>query len=172
MSESNKTGPKEGTLTLSPQKQNKLKDLFLESGSTPYSASKELKITYRTAKRYFEKYAEEMLQDDTIETWFERESRVRKRALEGYASKMRTIRADIKSYRKILKQKLREKKDHEIERYERIVRNQTMLLIDLTERFDSLEMEPPTEVLLQKEIEMRIAAKNGIEPNYEVTPND
>ena len=53
-----------------------------------------------------------------------------------------------------------------IEKFERIVRNQTIMLIELLDNFDALEMEPPTEILLDREIEKRMAARMEIKPNY------
>ena len=158
-----KTGPKGGTLPKA--KKELLKELFLESGITSYQASEKSKINYKTVRKYFEEFAGELTTDENHEDWFDREKRVRARALEGYSKNIKQIRDDIKKYRVILTDKLNEKDDAGIDQYERIIRNQTVIMIDLVERFDALEMAPPTEVLLDKEIELRIAAKNGMNVN-------
>ena len=160
-----KSGPKAPTLP--KDKVEKLKELFLESGMTPYQAGRIVKCHHDTAKKFFEMFAEELCHEENHEDWFAREKRVRQRALEGYSTNIKNIRDDIKKYRKILEAKFKENDDAGIEQYERIIRNQTVILIDLTDRFDALEMAPPTEVLLDKEIEMRIAMKNGMRPDHE-----
>ena len=134
---------------------------------TPYQAAKKLGIDYKTAQNYFVKFAEEITDDLNHEDWFTREKRVRQRALEGYSKNIQTIRNDIEKYRKILDDKLKKKDDAGIEKYERIVRNQTIMLLDLQERFAELELTPPSQVLLDKEIENRMAAKMGVSYNHE-----
>ena len=159
-----KTGRK--PISESKAMQETLKDLFLEGGMTPYQAAKNLGIDFKTAQNYFVKFAEEIINDPNHEDWFSREKRVRQRALEGYSNNIQTIRNDIWKYRIILEDKLKKKDDIGIEKFERIVRNQTIMLIELLDNFDALEMEPPTEILLDREIEKRMAARMEIKPNY------
>jgi len=133
---------------------------------TPYQASQLTKINYRTVKKYFVEFAEELTNEESHEDWFAREKRVRQRALEGYSKRIKSIRDRMVQYDKLLDKSLNQK-DHElIDQYERITRNQTVILIDLLDRFDSLEMAAPTEILLEKEIEIRIATKQNLKPNY------
>ena len=147
---------KKGTLGLSKDKQEKLKDLFLEGGMTPFQASKIVKCDHKTAGEYFKKFAIEITHEENHEDWFSREKRVRQRALEGYSTKIQEIREQIRSLRTFLDDAIKRKDDEKIERYERIIRQNTILMIDLLDRFDALEMTPPTEVLLEQEIEKRM----------------
>jgi len=160
-----KTGRKEWTI--SKKMQENLKELFLESGITPFQASKKLDISPHTAKHYFIKFADQLTKQETHEDWFSREKRVRARALEGYSTSIDKIRKRIEQYDKLLDISIKQKDHKLIEQYERIVRNETVIIIDLLDRFDGLEMAAPTEVLLAKEIEIRIGLKNGVKPNYE-----
>lgn len=158
-----KTGPKQGTL--SKEKKETLKDLFLESGITPYQAAAKTKIHYSTVKKYFEEFANQLTDNESHEDWFAREKRVRTRALEGYSTNITTIRNRLTQYNKLLDSSITSNDHSLIDQYERIVRSETTILIDLLDRFDGLEMAAPTEVLLDKEIEIRIALKNGVTPN-------
>jgi hypothetical protein len=55
-----------------------------------------------------------------------------------------------------------EKLNSEIERYERIVRLNDILASELQIQFDSIEMMPPSEAILDRELEKLIAEKQGI----------
>ena len=63
--------------------QDTLKDLFLEGGMTPYQAAQKTGVAFKTAQMYFIQFAKELTDDPNHEDWFEREKRVRQRALEG-----------------------------------------------------------------------------------------
>lgn len=139
----------------SKQLQETLKDVFLEGGMTPYQAAKKLGIDFKTAQMYFIQFAKELTDDPNHEDWFAREKRVRQRALEGYSKRITQLKSDMKEYREILEDKLKKKDDAGIERYERIVRQNTVILIEVTDMFDALEMTPPTETILLEELERR-----------------
>lgn len=139
----------------SKKMQETLKDLFLQSGITPYQAAKKIGIDFKTAQNYFIKFAKELTDDPNHEDWFSREKRVRQRALEGYSTKIAEIRKRLDELRTILDDALK-KNDHDrIEQYERMTRQNMVLLIDLQDRFDGLEMIPPSEAILEQELERR-----------------
>jgi hypothetical protein len=134
---------------------------------TAYRASEISKVNYKTVKKYFNEFADQLCQEENHEDWFTREKRVRQQALEGYSKQIKQIQDDIIKYRKILTVKIEEDDDTGIDQYERIVRLQTSVLIDLTERFNELQLALPSEVLLDKEMEIRMAAKMGMKPKHE-----
>ncbi len=70
-----RTGPKEPTLH--KDKVEKLKDLFLLGGMTPYNAFRQVKCDPKTAKFYFIQFATELTEDEHHEDWFSRDQESR-----------------------------------------------------------------------------------------------
>jgi len=50
--------------TIEPEKLEELESLFFMGGITPYSASKQVGIDPKTAKIYFEEWAEKLVDDE------------------------------------------------------------------------------------------------------------
>jgi len=146
----------------------KLKDLFLEGGMTPYRASLILNIDNKTASKYFREFADELIQSENHEDWFDREARARQRALEGLSTQINEVRKILESFELKLK-KLLAKKDFDLDTIvpiEKIVRLNRKFLVDLIDEYDAVDMTPPMIIILEKEMEARIAAKNYLGPKY------
>ncbi len=146
----------------------KLKDLFLDGGMTPYRASLILKIDNKTASKYFKQFADELIQNESHEDWFAREARVRQRALEGLSTQISEIRDILKPFEKKLK-KLLTKTEFDLDAIvpiEKIVRLNRKFLVELIDEYDAVDMTPPMIIILEKEMEARIAAKNYLGPKY------
>ena len=141
--------------------EDRLKDIFLQGGITAYQATIVTGYDFRTVKRLFIKWADELVSEENREPWLEREKRVRQRALEGLSSRIGKIRERLHHFESILDQELKKKEtdDDKIELYEKIVRLNLALDADLTQQYDSIEMTPPTEEVILKEIEKLIARK-------------
>jgi hypothetical protein len=183
-----KTGRK--TPKESKEMQEVLRELFLEDGMTAYQAAQITGNHFRTVQNYFDEWADEIIKVSGHETWIAREKRVRARALEGISKKLTSVRTrlaklysildeliEVRSlvtkHEKALDRKLQavvntldddkfDKLNSEIERYERIVRLNDILASELQIQFDSIEMMPPSEAILDRELEKLIAEKQGI----------
>jgi len=159
---------KKGQGTLPNKIIEKLKDLFLEGGMTPYRASLILNIDNKTASKYFREFADELVENESHEDWFDREGRVRQRALEGISSQINEVRKILEPFELKLK-KLLAKKDFDLDAIvpiEKIVRLNRKFLVDLIDNYDAVDMTPPMRIILEKEMEARIAARNNLGPKY------
>jgi len=146
----------------------KLKDLFLEGGMTPYRASLILKIDNKTASKYFREFADELIQSENHEDWFDREARARQRALEGISTQISEVRKILEPFELKLK-KLLAVKNFDLDAIvpiEKIVRLNRTILFELIDEFNATEMIPPMIIILEKEMEARIAAKNYLGSKY------
>jgi len=146
----------------------KLKDLFLEGGMTPYRASLILKIDNKTASKYFKQFADELVENESHEDWFDREARARQRALEGISTQISEIRTILLPFELKLK-KLLAVKNFDLDAIvpiEKIVRLNRKFLVDLIDEYDAVDMTPPMIIILEKEMEARIAAKNNFGLKY------
>jgi len=166
-----------------------LKELFLMDGMTSYQASQETNYNFRTVSNYFKTWADEIIDTEGHENWIEREGRIRTRSLEGTSKKLHTVRIRLSKLQIILDDLLTlrsftttkdslnakikklissldsdgiDKLNVEIERYERIVRNNDILSSELQQQYDAIEMMPPAEAILDRELELLIAQKQAI----------
>lgn len=168
--------------------EDRLKELFIQGGVSSYQAALETGYDPKTVKEKFKNWSKELVGEQDRESWFEREKRVRQRALEGLSFKLLQVRNKLKVYNKLLavsfglseddfKSKDIEKRidttkltaaDHEkIELYEKIVRLNTILESELQQQYDVLEMTPPSEEVLLMEVEKLIATKAITNKNTE-----
>lgn len=157
-----KTSPnKRGRLAKPEQAkmEDRLKDIFLQGGITPYQAAMQTGYKFDTVKKLFKKWANELVSEEQREPWLEREKRVRQRALEGLSTKLTKVRERLKKFEEILDKIIKsenEQVDPRIELYEKIVRLNTALAAELQQQYDAIEMTPPTVEILLKEIEKLI----------------
>jgi len=142
-----------------------LKELFLIDGMTAYQASEESDYDFKTVSNYFKEWADDIIETECHENWIDGEARIRTRSLEGTSMKLTVIRKRLSKLQIILDdlitlrtftapndklpakiQKLInsldsdkiDKLNQEIERYERIVRNNDILSSELQQQHDVL----------------------------------
>ena len=167
-----------------------LKEIFLLDGMTAYQASQQTEYDFKTVQNYFNQWADEIIDAEGHEDWVEREARVRTRSLEGVSKKLTTVRERLTKLHKILdelidtrtlltsKEKQKDKKiqkiidsldsdkteklNVEVERYERIVRLNDIMSSELQQQYDAIEMMPPAEAILDRELEKLIAEKQAV----------
>lgn len=155
-----------------------LESLFLMDGITPYQAAKIVGISYNTARLYFKDWAEELTEDEAHETWAMREKRVRARALEGIAKKIVAASERLRHIERIYgniilkkdpknSKKLITKHPNEIDPvlssiYEKQIRMTEIFLTELQQQFDGIEMMPPAEAILERELEKLVAEKQAV----------
>ncbi|MCA9828689.1 MAG: hypothetical protein KC444_09960 [Nitrosopumilus sp.] len=156
---SNKTPQKTGRKPRHESKkmQETLKELFFESGMTPYHAAKKAGVDFKTAQTYFREFAKDLVDDPDREDWVDREQRVIAVALEGYSTEITKIRKLVNVFDKLLMSAIKKKDDAKIDRYERHLRNNRLVLYDLVDKFNTLGVIPPSKVVLEAEIERRIS---------------
>ena len=156
---------------LSKPKLEALKTWFFTGGVTPYQVSRELHIDPHTVKAHFQELAERLTTDEDHETLANREKRIIAQSMESTANRVVRVRKRltyldtqfqnliaIKKNGKLIPRK--KDVDHDlIEKYERMVRNNEILLADLQAQHDAMAMMPPIEAILEAEVEQAIAQK-------------
>ena len=168
---------------LNPNKIKELDDLFFTDGITAYKASRLVGVDYKTAKKYFADWSKRLIAEDAHETWVDRNTRVRVRAIEGLANTIYEIRMLRNRFSKRLEKTLskieslekssKKSTNNEIEKlesklviYERIVRKNIGLEAELQQQFDTIQILPPPNEVLEAEIEKHIA--NRYAENQEI----
>ncbi len=158
--------------SLNAAKKAELEYLFLMDGITAYAASKHVGCKRETAVRYFDQWAEALLQDPDHETWAYRQKCVRVRALEGYTRKIMSVtkqKGDMerivgnlmykekttgkgKTEKKTLVLKDPDSMDHAvILGYQGRITNVNQQLMELQEAYDAIDSKPPAEIILKQE---------------------
>lgn len=84
---------------LSIQQDSQLRKLFDRDGITPWAASLEVKCGYEYAVKKFKEFGQ-TLTDAEDENWIERQDKVRKRALEGIALRLKESNKQIEDITK------------------------------------------------------------------------
>jgi len=163
-----KIRPKPPVHKLSKNKLLQLEEHFFMNGITAYKASKLVGVDYKTANSYFNEWAKKLTTDEKYETWVDKNTRVKARALEGLANKIFDVRKIQKRFSQRLEKIMNkiefmekrskntrelEKLESKVESYERIVRYNTILESELQQQYNSLEIIPPPKVVLEAEIE-------------------
>jgi len=158
---------------LSTNKVKDLQDLFFEDGITSNKAAQLTGVDPKTAKKYFEKWSKQLVDDDAHETWVDRNTRVRVRAIEGFANTIYEVSKLRKRFSQRLEKILnkiesleksgKKSTNNEIEKletklvsYERIVRKNTVLESELKQQYDAIQILPPSNEVLEAEIEKYI----------------
>ena len=157
--------PTENNKTISKEKEDQLRDLFTMDGITPYQASQVVGIHRATALKYFEQWANELIDDPEHESWAFRQKRVRVRALEGVTKKIIFVSTQRTNLEKILDRHLfitngKEKtmkppeqiQDNLILAYNRTIMDLTGQLMILHDEYDAIDSQPPAAVILKQEI--------------------
>ena len=167
---------------ISEDKERALQELFLMDGITPFQAARIVGVKFDTAKRYFEMWCDELIEDPEHETWVQRQRRVRVRSLEGYAKKIIAITEQRNIMEKILvnltftkdektkgdtvssfigmkdnannlKFKSSEELQHDlILSYNTKIAILNQQLLELQDKYDAVDSQPPAIIILQKEM--------------------
>ena len=167
---------------ISEDKERSLQELFLMDGITPFQAARIVGVKFDTAKRYFEMWCDELIEDPEHETWVQRQRRVRVRSLEGYAKKIIAITEQrnimekilvnltftrdektkgdtvssfigMKDNAKNLKFKSPEDLQHDlILSYNTKIAVLNQQLLELQDKYDAVDSQPPAIIILQKEM--------------------
>ena len=151
---------------ISDEKKMRLQELFLMDGITPYQAARVADVKFETAKRYFEMWSEELVDDPQYETWVQRQRRVRVRSLEGYTKKIIPITEQRNTLEKIVanltfrknkKKELKIKNSDDLDHgiilaYIAKIAVLNQQLIELQDRYDAVDSQPPAVIILQKEM--------------------
>lgn len=154
---------------ISPERYEHLQSLFFMGGISSYAASKEVGVSPKTAKIYFQDWAEKLTEDEDHIPWSIKEGYARARYKESITIRILKIKhrleffdSRLMSIITIKNKKTKEMIDNpkpneeKLEQYERYVRNTELRLFDLQQEYATVDMMPPTEILLQQEIKKRI----------------
>ena len=150
--------------TVSKEKLDALETLFFTGGISSYAASRDVGIDPKTSAIYFEEWAEKLVSDEDHITWATKEKFAKARYKEGITKRIMKIKNRLAYFENRLTKIMTIKKnnilvanDHpdenKLERYERYVRNTETQLTELQQEYAIVDMMPPTEILLKKEIE-------------------
>lgn len=153
-----------------------LEQLFFMGGITSYQASKQCNIDPKTAKSYFEEWAEKLTDDPQHESWITKEKKIRARVLESITKQIIPVKENLQHFEKLLAALLYHKKDgilvpntsvdlDSVERIEKIVRANRIYFTELQQQYSAIEMTPPVESILEIELEKYIAQKQEIIAN-------
>jgi len=157
---------------ISPEKIDHLQSLFLIGGITSYAASKEVGIDPKTATVYFQEWAEKLVEDENHIPWSIKEGYARARYKESITKRILKIKNRLEFFDSKLisiitiKNKKTKKTtpnpnpdESKLEKYERYVRVTELQLSELQQEYAIIDMMPPTEILLQQEIQKMIDEK-------------
>lgn len=158
---------------LSPDKLSELESLFLMGGISSYQSAKQVGVDPKTSAIYFEEWAEKLVADEDHLTWATKEKFAKARYKEALTKRMIKVRSRLTYFENLLtrvitiksKNKKREP-NYEltadfIEKYEKLVRLTEIQYNELQQEYAAIDMMPPTEVLLQKEIERILNEKQS-----------
>lgn len=159
---------------ISENQKQELENFFLMR-ITSYQAAKTVGVSPQTAKTYYDLWAEELTEDAGHEPWFKREKRARARSLEGISQQIIRImkRLDYLNrifYKLILKQDPKNKENfilksvdeinhHYVQLYEKAIRMNETFLADQQDHYSAIEIIPPSEDVLDREVEKLIGEK-------------
>ena len=150
-----------------------LEELFLMDGITPNQAGKIVGVRFETAKSYFEKWAEDLVDDEHYETWVDRQKRIRARALEGITKDilatterlrhLEVVFANIiltKNEKGALITKNVTEINHKLQyTYETQIRHNVELLAELKAQAFVISSAVPVNIILDRELSKAIAEK-------------
>ena len=154
--------------TISSEKKDELEELFLMGGISSYMASRRVGIDPRTASIYFEDWAERLVEDEDHIPWATKEKYARARYKQGITKRIIKIETRLSYFQtrltNIISKEIDGKRiatespnEAHLEKYERYVRITEIQLTELQQEYAVIDMMPPTEVLLKKEIERMIS---------------
>lgn len=202
-----KTGRK--TVKVKIEQDIKLRKLFDRDGMTPWFASNQVNCGYEYAVKKFKEFGQ-ILSDAEEETWIERNTKVRKRALEGLSIQIKDAEKMVETVQKRL-EKTRDVQESLmdtvvedvektelgeiivdalgridskvalaifrqlsnnlimynnfgvlVERIQRQLQGERTFKAELQMQYDGIEILPPPEAVLDREIEKAIAAKQDL----------
>ena len=137
---------------------------------TATQAARILHCDHKTISTRWNKMADTIATNEDHEDWYEREERVRTRALEDQSCQVKSQRKILEPFVKLLDSIPKTRTNLEdLERVERIVRLNKTRLSELINEYDAIEMTPPMRIILEKETEVRIAVKQGIKAKEQST---
>jgi len=163
-------GNKNGSTRLKESTEKKIEDYFFEGGITTYQVARILHCDHKTITSRWNNIADTIVTNENHQDWYEREERVRTRALEDQSCQVKTQRKMLEPFVTLLESIPKERKNLEdLERVEKIVRLNRTILSELIDEYDAIEMTPPMRIILERETEVRIAAKQGIKEKEQST---
>ena len=156
---------------IDPQKQLELKDMFLMDGITYTQAAILVGCSPRTAKNWFLKWAEELVEDPGYEPWVKRQARVRARTLEGITKQIIKVNDHMTEIQQIYDGIIKDGAgnmrkpddiDHSAQRqYASQIKETFNMLSILRAESAVLQAAPPPDVVLDREIEQSIATRTS-----------
>lgn len=157
--------PKKPTVTKAKKLAKVIEDaierLFFEGNLTPTAAARKLNIDYKTLVSRWSEIAATIVREEDYEPFHIREAKARKRAIEGYSSKLE----EVLTNKEILDKKWAglhpklgqdEITDNQILKVEAALRQNIILTTELQQQINTIEMAPPMDEVLQAEIEKRV----------------
>lgn len=168
---------------LTEQQKRELQELFYMDGITAWHAHKLTGVTYRAVKKYFQVWGEELVNDEEHEPWTEKQKRVRARSLEGLTRQIVNVQTRLTTLEHQYAQLTRDthevggssggtgKNKKIIHKYKHVsqinpqlqyglddqLRKNTILLEELKAQAFAIQMLPPADVILEKEVEKQLA---------------
>lgn len=153
---------------LAEKTEKRIQDSFFEGGKTASQVARELHCDHKTITTRWNDMADTIVLNADHEDWYQREERARTRALEDLSCQVTSQRKTLEPQVKVL-----DELDTTIENLEnwqtldQMVRKNRNRLSELIDQYDAIEMTPPMRIILEKETEVRIAAKQGITAKQE-----
>ena len=156
--------PRKSNECISEAKKSQLRDLFMMDGITPYQASQIAQVHRLTANRYFDQWANELIEEPDHESWAYRQRRVRVRALEGITRKILYVNSQRTNLKRVLDRHLftnakdeilkpmEQVQDNLIISYNKTIMDLTGQLMMLHDEYDAIDAQPPASIILKKEI--------------------
>jgi len=145
-----------------------LKLLFFMDGITPSAAATQVGCSRPTVKRYWQEWADDLIDDPEHERWVVKHQRVMARALEGLAKKILALSKRKHTleriYANLIYKKPEEGKEPTEIKYLTTEEHYTILnyegkilaidkhLAELQAEYDAIEAKPPADIILRKEV--------------------
>ncbi len=172
-SHKNTKDSKKANHKLSPAKLEELESLFFTGGITSYSAAKQVGIAPATASIYFEEWAEKLVEDEDHISWTVKEKYAKARYKEALTKRLIKIKSRLTYFENRLTHVITTKDENEkripnynadeskVDKAERLVRLTEIQYNDIQQEYAIIDMMPPSEVILQKEVERLINEKQS-----------
>ena len=155
---------------ISPEQERNLKELFLMDGITYTQAAALAGVSVPTARAYFQRWAEEMVEEPSYENWSARQLRVRARALEGITKQLLAVSEHLTTIQRIYNGIIYEEDGETLRKPEEInhiaqrayasqIRETMEMMGALRTESLVIQSAPPPDVILDREIEQAIAGR-------------
>ena len=147
-----------------------IKELFLMDGITYTQAAALAGVSVPTARAYFQRWAEEMVEEPSYENWSARQLRVRARALEGITKQLLAVSEHLTTIQRIYNGIIYEEDGETLRKPDEInhitqrayasqIRETMEMMGGLRTESLVIQSAPPPDVILDREIEQAIAGR-------------